>query len=360
MTNQTSSPRRLLVLGGYGVATGGLIEAAVQDPTWSVVTAGRRAAPKTLFSGAPTPHHLRVDLLDRDAVRAAFDGLIDITDVVFGAYLERADPIESVTVNTTLLRNALEGLIEAGARPGHVTLITGAKSYGPHLGAYKTPAKESDPRIMGPLFYSDQEDLLADWARRTNAAWTVLRPDGVFGPSLGSPMNLVNGLGVFAAISKELGLPLRFPGSAATWSSLVQATDTDILGRAALWSLRAPDARGQIFNVVNGDQFRWKHIWADLAEAFDMTTAEPQPMSLSVQMADKGPVWDRIVKRHGLASTPYEQIASWPFLDAVLNLPFDMVQSTIKIRQAGFADCIDSHQSLTRQLSRLRAAKLLP
>lgn len=360
MTNPTFGARRLLVLGGYGVATGGVIEAAGQDPTWSVTTAGRRAAPPKLLSGAPSPHHSRLDLLDRDVLATAFAGLRDVTDVVFGAYVEPADPAQSVAVNVALLRNALEGLFEAGARPGHVTLITGAKSYGPHLGAYKTPAKESDPRIMGPLFYSDQEDLLADWARRHDAAWTVLRPDGIFGPSLGSPMNLINGLGVFAAVSKELGLPLRFPGSAAAWSSLVQATDTDLLGRAALWSLRAPEARGQIFNVINGDQFRWRHIWAELADIFEMTAADPQPMSLVAQMADKGPVWDRVVKRHGLVATPYDQIAAWPFLDAVLNLPFDMVQSTIKIRQAGFADCVDSHQSLRRQLGRLRAAKILP
>lgn len=26
------------------------------------------------------------------------------------------------------------------------------KAYGPHLGAYKTPAKQNDPRILGPMF----------------------------------------------------------------------------------------------------------------------------------------------------------------------------------------------------------------
>ena len=26
---------------------------------------------------------------------------------------------------------------------------------------YKTPAKESDPRLLGPIFYNDQEDLVA-------------------------------------------------------------------------------------------------------------------------------------------------------------------------------------------------------
>jgi hypothetical protein len=43
-----------------------------------------------------------------------------------------------------------------------------------------------------------------------------------------------------------------------------------------------------------------------------------------------------------------------------LNIDFDMVQSTITIRQAGFNDCIDTHESLINQLDRLRTAKLIP
>ena len=45
-------------------------------------------------------------------------------------------------------------------------LIGGGESYGERLGPYKTPAKESDPRFLGPIFYNEQEDLLADRARR--------------------------------------------------------------------------------------------------------------------------------------------------------------------------------------------------
>lgn len=34
----------------------------------------------------------------------------------------------------------------------------GAKWYGQHLGMYKTPAKETDPRYMTPNFYYDMVD----------------------------------------------------------------------------------------------------------------------------------------------------------------------------------------------------------
>jgi hypothetical protein len=34
--------------------------------------------------------------------------------------------------------------------------------------------------------------------------------------------------------------------------------------------------------------------------------------------------------------------------------------AAVKIRQAGFADCIDTHQSFRRQLTRLREMRIIP
>jgi hypothetical protein len=56
-------------------------------------------------------------------------------------------------------------------------------------------------------------------AERNGATWTVLRPHMVSGRCINSPMNLVAALGTYAAMSKELGVPLRFPGSLATWNA---------------------------------------------------------------------------------------------------------------------------------------------
>jgi hypothetical protein len=53
-------------------------------------------------------------------------------------------------------------------------------------------------------------------------------------------------------------------------------------------------------------------------------------------------------------------LASWPFVDGWFNTGFDMVQSTIKIRQAGFTECMDSHASFTGQLCRLRELRVIP
>jgi nucleoside-diphosphate-sugar epimerase len=352
--------RKVLVAGGYGVSGTAVVEAALADRGWDVITAGRRPAPTTLLSGHAPPSHVIADLLDAEGTVHAFSHLSDVTDVAFCAYLERPTMAETVAPNVAMLVNTLNALTSAGAKIGRVVLMGGGKSYGGHLGPYKTPAKESDPRLMAPLFYEAQEDALRDWAARNGANWTILRPDGIIGPSLGSPMNLLTGLATYAAVSKALKIPLRFAGSAAGWSTLLQVTDADLLGRATLWALEAATARDEIFNLTNGDHFRWKHIWNDLGAFFDIPVAEPQPMSLTTQMADKGPLWDKIVAEHGLRATSWKDIASWGFVDALMNVNFDLVQSTIKIRQAGFAECIDTHVSVIGHLQRMRAARLIP
>ena len=130
-------------------------------------------------------------------------------------WIDTLTPAASIAPNVDMLKNWLNGLVAGGAKLKHVVLVAGGKAYDPQLGHYKTPAKETDPRIMGPNFYYDQEDFLKEFEAEHGVTWTVLRPDGIFGPSLGSPMNLVNGMAVFAAISKELNIPLRFPGSFA-------------------------------------------------------------------------------------------------------------------------------------------------
>jgi nucleoside-diphosphate-sugar epimerase len=362
MTQDTQSAikRELLVVGGFGVAGSAIVNAGVQDSNWKIVTAGRRAGPPSELTLTAASRHISVDLLDQTAAERAFADFTVAPDLAFAAYVERPTMADSVAPNVEMLANTLDAMTLAGRAPKRVVLIGGGKSYGPHLGPYKTPAKESDPRILGPIFYDDQEDLLRQWAERNGASWTILRPDGILGVGLGSPMNLATGLAVYAAICKEEGVPLRFPGSGGAWSALHQVTDAGILGHAALWALNADTARNEIFNVTNGDHYRWKHLWGDIAAYFEIAAAEPQPMSLVAQMADKGPIWERIVAKHGLRQTPWEEIAAWPFLDGVLGIDYDLVQSTIKIRQAGFGDCIDTHNSFIRQFDTLRALKLVP
>jgi nucleoside-diphosphate-sugar epimerase len=346
--------RHVLVVGPTGVVGGAIARRLTTNPEWRVTTASRRAP--ALDGGT----HISIDLLDGTATVAAFAALAGVTHLVYAAYLERPSMAETVAPNVAMLTHALSGLEAAGASLERVVLIGGGKSYGEHLGPYKTPAKESDPRHLGPIFYNDQEDELRAHAGAHGYTWTVLRPDIVIGPSTGSPMNLLTTIAVYATLCKEAGAPLRFPGSPAAWSALHQITDADLLAEATDWALTAPRAADQVFNVTNGDLFRWEHMWPRIAEVFDLPAASPQPMSLQAQMVDKGPVWSQIATTHRLAGTPLEELASWPFAEAVWNMGFDLVQSTIKIRQAGFSGCRDSEESLVAQLRALRETQIVP
>jgi hypothetical protein len=173
-------------------------------------------------------------------------------------------------------------------------------------------------------------------------------------------MNLISVVAVYAAISRELGLPLRFPGPESVYRALYQVTSADLLARATVWAGESPAAQNELFNVTNGDTLRWQHMWPRIAKMFGMEVADPIPFSLATYMADKRPVWDAIVRKEKLQPIPYEQMVSWGFGDFVFRQGFDNVSSTIKIRQAGFHECLDSETMFSQFFEQLREMKLLP
>jgi hypothetical protein len=83
-------------------------------------------------------------------------------------------------------------------------------------------------------------------------------------------------------------------------------------------------------------------------------------MKLATWMADKGPVWDRIVERHGLERRSLESLASWEFGDFVFAKEWDVLSDTGRLRRAGFNTSVDTMAMIRDQLERYRGAKLLP
>jgi len=127
-----------------------------------------------------------------------------------------------------------------------------------------------------------------------------------------------------------------------------------------LWCGTAEAARDEVFNVTNGDYFRWQNLWPKIADFFGMEWAPPQTISLAEFMADKKPLWTQIVDRYKLRRTAYEEVASWPFGDYVFGCDWDVMTDTLKIRQAGFHDCLDSEQMFLDLFRQFRAMKLIP
>jgi nucleoside-diphosphate-sugar epimerase len=352
---ESNMHRTVVVTGAQGVSGAAVLKRYATLPGTTVCGVSRRPV-----GSDGNVRHISVDLLNRDDVKAKLDHLRETTHLFFGAYIDKQNAAEKSEVNVRILKNLLDVAAEAPLLR-HITIFQGGKAYGSDLGPYKTPAREDDPRLMSPNYYYDQEDLLRTRQKGSNWNFTVLRPGGaICGPSLGSPLNLISVIGVYATICREMGLPLRFPGPEKTYRALYQVTSADLLARATVWAGETTAAQNQIFNVTNGDTLRWQHMWPRIAKMFDMDIADPVPFLLTTYMADKRPMWDAIVKRENLRPIPYEQIVAWGYGDFAFRQDFDNVSSTIKVRQAGFHDCIDSETMFSEIYENLREMRILP
>lgn len=217
----------VLVTGAQGVIGRAAAEHFSKEADATVYGVSRRPV-----VGLKNVQPISADLMNPEDTRKKLGLLKDVTHVVFGAYVEKETATERSVANVALLRNLMDTVEESAPSLRHVTIYQGGKAYGADLGPFKTPAREDDPRLMPPNFYYDQEDHLRQ--RQQGKRWTfsILRPEAVCGYAVGNRMNLLMVIAVYAAISKELGLPLRFPGTEAASRALYQITSADILARA--------------------------------------------------------------------------------------------------------------------------------
>lgn len=347
---------RTLVAGALGVTGRNVIE-HLTDAGRSVVGLSRRAPQAGSTTGV---EHLLGDVTDTDTGVRLRDDLRDVTHLVFAAYQEHPTLATQIAPNLALLEGSLDALAVAGAPLQHVTLYQGNKYYGAHLGPFKTPAHESDPRLPGPNFYYDQEDLLRHRAERDGFNFTILRPEAVCGVATGNPMNLLTAIAVYTSLCKHENVPLRFPGPDAAADVLYQVTDARLLAKATAWAGTAETARNEVFNITNGDVFRWRHMFPRIAEYFDLPDAPAQQLRLADHMPSHEKAWDEIVTAHRLSRTPFNEVAAWGFADFIFHSTWDNVSSTIKIREAGFHDCIDSEQMFVELFDTLASRSLIP
>lgn len=347
--------RKALVAGATGVVGRYLLRHLVEQPDWDAVAVSRR---RPDVGGDYL--HVPVDLTDAAECKARLGGLADVTHVFYAAYLERPDPHDLVATNTAMLVNLVDTIEQAAPGLQHVHLVEGSKWYGSHLGPYKTPARETDPRHMPPNMYYDQQDFLEARQRGKAWSWSASRPHAICGFALGNPMNLTTVIAVYAAISRELGLPLSFPGKPGAYRALYQCTDSALLARALAWMATEPRCANQACNVTNGDVFRWENLWPKIARSFDMEVGPVRHISLVRFMADKAPVWERIVRKHGLHDHSYGQIAAWGFGDFVFGSDYDIISDTGKLRRLGFTESVDSEEMFLGMFGRFRAERIIP
>lgn len=344
-----------LVVGARGVIGGNLIDHLESVGGWDVVGLSRRVG-----TDRGSVRHVAVDLLDRESTAAQLSGLTDVTHVFYAAYQYRPTWAELVGPNLAMLTNVIDAIEPIASALEHISLMQGYKVYGAHLGPFATPAREDDPPHMPPEFNVDQQQFLERRQVGASWSWSALRPSVVAGVGLGNPMNLAMVIAVYASMSKELGIPFRFPGKPGAYSSLIEMTDAELLAKATVWAATNSATRNQAYNITNGDIFRWSSMWPKIAAFFDLDVAPPLPMSLTDVMADKADLWGVMISRHELAPTSYSDVSSWPFGDFVFSWDYDVIADTSKSRRAGFHEYVETEAMFLRIFQDLRDQRLIP
>lgn len=345
-----------LVVGGLGLVGRGIVDHLCEAGDWDVIALSRRKA----SAGNKAATYVAVDCLDLEACRAVAKQYPHVTHVFFTAFTPRPTLLEEVEPNLRMLANIVTAVEENAKRLVHVSLMQGTKAYGTHLGPYKTPARESDPRHMPPNFYYAQEDLLRERAADGRWQWSVMRPRIVCGPYAGTPYNTSLVIAVYAALSKHLRLPLKFPGLLNAYSPIVQTVDTAQLAAATVWAATTPNCAGETFNVTNGGLFRWQHMWPKFAAYFGMDYAPPQAIKFSQMMKDKGSIWDQITSQYGLPSYKFSELLEWEDADFVLNTTYDSLVDATKLIKFGFYNIVDDEEMFFRHFDQFRAKRIIP
>lgn len=355
----------VLIAGASGVVGSAAVRHFASLDGWDVVGVSRRAP-----LPVPGARHVSVDLIDADACEREFGDMGEVTHLVYAALFEKVGLVpgwferDQMERNLLMLQNLFEPLSRA-ADLRSVILLQGTKAYGAHVEPMPLPGKEREPRHQHENFYWLQEDYLRERSLASGWALTILRPQFVFGEALGSNMNAIPALGVYAALLRADGEPLHYPGGG---TFLTEAVDAGLLARAMHWAAVTPAARGEVFNITNGDVFTMRGVWPALADAFGMEVGDDEPLSLAEAMPQREPDWAAVVDRFGLrAPTSLDDFVGQSFIYADLLLgagaaedPPPTMLSTVKVRQAGFADCVDTEDMFVRLVRSMQAQRLLP
>ena len=361
------SPKTVLIVGASGVIGAAAVEHFASLPGWRVIGLSRHrpdVSPQTRFA------HVALDLNDAAACQAAAEGFGEVTHVVYAALYEKPGLVagwyeqDQMQTNLAMMRNLMDPLLATAKNLRHVSVLQGTKAYGAHVHRLAVPARESQPRDPHDNFYWLQEDYIREKQRRADWTFTIWRPQVVFGGALGVAMNPIPVIGAYAAICRERGLPFFCPGEQ---EQVFEAVDADLIARALAWAAEAPVARGETFNITNGDVMVWKNVWPAIARAVGLEPAFGSPLSLAAFMPAHADVWDRIVDKHNLRRVAMRDLLgeSHHYMDLLCArdsevLPSAMLVSTIKLRQAGFGDCEDTEVMFAKWLGKLVERGVLP
>ena len=360
-------PKTILVAGATGLVGYACLKHFAAQPGCEVIAVSRRR-PDDTFGARWYP----LDLADAAACAALAPQLAGVTHLVYAALYERPGLVagwreaEQIALNEAMLKNLFEPLEQTAAGLRHVVLLQGTKAYGVHVRPLQVPARENRSEMHEqPNFYWNQERFIRTRQQGKAWRWSILRPVLIVGDSVGSAMNVIPALGVYAALMKRAGkTALDYPGG---MGRVAQAVDTDLLARAIAWSGDSDKAANEIFNVTNGDVFVWPNVWPAIADALGMAPGAAVPLALDEAIRPREGEWAEIRATHGLTSGTLKDFVGLSFEYADYTMGYGRTEpgppalvSTIKLMQAGFTEVMDTEAMFRKAFAEMQGKKLLP
>ena len=358
--------KKVLVVGASGLVGFAAVRHFASLDEWDAVGVSRR-----IPDGLEGATLISVDLQDHARCRAVFSQMHDVTHVVYTALYEKPGVVQGwrerdqMETNLRMLENLFEPLTGAATNLQHVSLLQGTKAYGAHIEPFPAPARERWPRHQHENFYFLQEDYLREQQQGKDWSWSIFRPQLIFGEALKGNLNVLPAICVYAALRKEAGLPLSFPGGPPY---VFEAVDAALLARSLAWAATSPNARNETFNSTNGDVFVWQNVWPTIADALGMEVGPPEPMCLTEEMPKRDAEWAAIVDKHNLKAPRKMldfvggsfELTDLSFAYGASESPPPILVSTIKIRQAGFHECMDTEDMFRNLIKRYQDLGWIP
>jgi nucleoside-diphosphate-sugar epimerase len=358
--------KKVVVAGATGLVGNAALRHFGSSSGYEVIALSRRK-PRDLHGA----RHVTLDLTDAAQCARSAPHLQGATHLVYAALYEGPNLVDGwrdehqIRTNDLMLRNLMAVLEPAAPSLKHVALLQGTKAYGVHVRPLTVPAREGRSEMYEqPNFYWAQENFLRELQRGKAWHWTILRPVLIVGETIGGAMDLIPPLGVYAAVLREEGRSLDYPGGAARVS---QAVDVDLLARAIAWAGEADAARNEAFNVTNGDVFTWENVWPAIADALDMSPGNAVPLSLTRTCPQWIAPWDALRRKHDLVAPGLEAFVGLSFQYADYSMRYGQSQSgppsivsTVKINRAGFTEMMDTEDMFRKWFRHARSGRLLP
>ncbi len=354
-----------LVAGASGVVGRRLATHLAALPEWEVTGLARGTPAQAPFKT------IAVDLTNAADCQQKLGGhaTATTTHIFYAArYAHSTTAPEPVDLNTDMLRHLVDAVEPHAAHLQHIHLVQGSKYYGSTLPSYQTPARESDPRVAdNPNFYYAQEDYLIAQQQASGKrwCWSASRPHAICDFSTGFARALGLLIAAYASICKARGEPLTFPGTEGNYHALYQCTEASLLARAIAWMGVHPACANQAFNITNGDFIRWKNLWPVFADYFGLPLGgvNTQRLGSTMNTPEAARTWAQLVEKYRLKTNSYKtyaQLVVWPYGDFVFTPASDIMSSTIKARQLGFHDAMDTPRMFIDLFDYYRREKIIP